>query len=66
MTALRLQRARNRIWLDLRDGIDLKALARMDSKAAREEVFRRRGDRPLPQSGYYAGRTGADIEGMRR
>jgi pilus assembly protein CpaF len=39
MTSLRLQRARNRIWLDLRDGIDLKALARMESKAAREEVF---------------------------
>jgi pilus assembly protein CpaF len=38
MTTLRLQRARNRIWLDLRDGIDLKALARMDGKAAREEV----------------------------
>lgn len=38
MTSLRLQRARNRIWLDLRDGIDLKALARMDQKAAREEV----------------------------
>ncbi len=38
MTSLRLQRARNRIWLDLRDGIDLKALARMDSRAAREEV----------------------------
>ena len=38
MTALRLQRARNRIWSDLRDGIDLKALARMDGKAAREEV----------------------------
>ncbi len=36
---LRIQRARNRIWLDLRDGIDLKALARMDSKAAREEVY---------------------------
>jgi len=36
---LRLQRCRNRIWLDLRDGIDLKALARMDSKAAREEVY---------------------------
>ena len=36
---IRLQRARNRIWLDLRDGIDLKALARMDSKAAREEVY---------------------------
>ena len=38
MTSVRLQRARNRIWIDLRDGIDLKALARMDSKAAREEV----------------------------
>ncbi len=38
VTAIRLQRARNRIWADLRDGIDLKALARMDSKAAREEV----------------------------
>lgn len=38
MTSVRLQRARNRIWLDLRDGIDLKALARMDAKAAREEV----------------------------
>lgn len=38
VTSLRLSRARNRIWLDLRDGIDLKALARMDSKAAREEV----------------------------
>ncbi len=37
-SSLRLQRARNRIWLDLRDGIDLKALARMDAKAAREEV----------------------------
>ncbi len=35
---VRLQRARNRIWLDLRDGIDLKALARMDAKAARDEV----------------------------
>ncbi len=38
ITSLRLQRARNRIWLDLRDGIDLKALARMDAKAARNEV----------------------------
>ena len=38
MTQLRLSRARNRIWADLRDGIDLKALARMDGKAAREEV----------------------------
>ena len=39
ITALRLQRARNRIWLDLRDGIDLKALANMEAKAAREEVL---------------------------
>jgi len=39
ITSLRLQRARNRIWLDLRDGIDLKALARMDSRAARDEVL---------------------------
>ncbi len=38
MTALRLQRARTRVWADLRDGIDLKALARMDGKAARDEV----------------------------
>lgn len=38
MTSIRLQRARNRIWLDLRDGIDLKALARMEQQAAREEV----------------------------
>ena len=38
MTSLRLQRARNRIWIDLRDGIDLKALSRMDAKAARDEV----------------------------
>lgn len=38
MTSVRLQRARNRIWLDLRDGIDLKALARMDAKTARDEV----------------------------
>lgn len=39
MTSLRLQRARNRIWLDLRDGIDLKALARMDIQAARDEIL---------------------------
>lgn len=39
MTVLRLERSRNRIWLDLRDGIDLKALARMESEAAREEVY---------------------------
>lgn len=38
MTTMRLQRARNRIWLDLRDGIDLKALARMEAQSAREEV----------------------------
>ena len=38
MTVLRLQRARARVWSDLRDGIDLKALARMDGKAARDEV----------------------------
>ena len=39
ITTLRLQRSRNRIWLDLRDGIDLKALANMEAKAAREEVL---------------------------
>ena len=39
ISSLRLQRARNRIWLDLRDGIDLKALANMEAKAAREEVL---------------------------
>ncbi len=39
ITTLRLQRARNRIWTDLRDGIDLKALSRMDAKAARDEVL---------------------------
>ncbi len=39
VTSLRLQRCRNRIWLDLRDGIDLKALARMDGQAARDEVY---------------------------
>ncbi|MEM6811681.1 MAG: ATPase, T2SS/T4P/T4SS family [Pseudomonadota bacterium] len=38
-STLRLQRARNRIWLDLRDGIDLKALARMKAEEAREEVY---------------------------
>ena len=38
LSDLRLRRARSRIWLDLRDGIDLKALARMDAKAARDEV----------------------------
>lgn len=39
MTSIRLQRARNRIWLDLRDGIDLKALARMKVEEARQEVY---------------------------
>ncbi len=39
MSTLRIKRAHNRIWNDLRDGIDLKALARMDSKAARDEIF---------------------------
>ncbi len=38
LNSLRLQRARNRIWLDLRDGIDLKALVRMKSEEARDEV----------------------------
>jgi pilus assembly protein CpaF len=38
MDSLRLQRARNRIWLDLRDGIDLKALARMKAEEAKNEV----------------------------
>lgn len=36
--SIRLDRARNRIWLDLRDGIDLKALARMKAEEARDEV----------------------------
>lgn len=35
----RIERARKRIWADLRDGIDLKSLARMDTDAAREEVL---------------------------
>lgn len=39
LSSLRLQRARNRIWLDLRDGIDLKALARMKGDEARKEVL---------------------------
>jgi pilus assembly protein CpaF len=39
MTSLRLQRARNRIWIDLRDGIDLKSLARMEAKGARDEIL---------------------------
>ncbi len=39
LAALRLKRARERIWADLRDGIDLQALARMDQKTSREEVL---------------------------
>jgi pilus assembly protein CpaF len=35
----RLDRARKRIWTDLRDGIDLKSLARMDAEAARTEIL---------------------------
>jgi len=35
----RIERSRERIWADLRDGIDLKSLARMDSEAAREEIL---------------------------
>ena len=35
----RLQNARDRIWEDLRDAIDLKALAAMDSKLARNEIL---------------------------
>lgn len=35
----RMERARKRIWADLRDGIDLKSLARMDTEAAREEIL---------------------------
>ncbi len=38
VSSLRLQRCQKRIWMDLRDGIDLKALARMDASAAREEI----------------------------
>ena len=34
----RMERARKRIWSDLRDGIDLKSLARMDAEAARAEI----------------------------
>lgn len=34
----RIERSRKRIWADLRDGIDLKSLSRMDSEAAREEI----------------------------
>ncbi|MDE2337587.1 MAG: CpaF family protein, partial [Alphaproteobacteria bacterium] len=35
----RMERARKRIWTDLRDGIDLKSLARMDAEAARAEIL---------------------------
>ncbi|MDD9900164.1 MAG: CpaF family protein [Alphaproteobacteria bacterium] len=35
----RIERARKRIWADLRDGIDLKSLARMDAEAARAEIL---------------------------
>lgn len=35
----RMERARKRIWTDLRDGIDLKSLARMEAEAAREEIL---------------------------
>ena len=34
----RVERARKRIWADLREGIDLKSLARMDAEAARDEI----------------------------
>jgi pilus assembly protein CpaF len=34
----RMDRARKRIWADLRDGIDLKSLSRMDAEAARNEI----------------------------
>lgn len=35
----RLQSVRDRIWLDLLDAIDLKALANMDSEEARQEIL---------------------------
>ena len=35
----RMERARKRIWTDLRDGIDLKSLSRMDAEAARAEIL---------------------------
>lgn len=34
----RIEQAKKRIWTDLRDGIDLKSLSKMDPEAAREEV----------------------------
>lgn len=38
MEAVRMERAKTRIWADLRDGVDLKALAKMDMEEARQEV----------------------------
>src|SRR3990172_6247300 len=35
----RMERARRRIWTDLRDGVDLKSLSRMDGEAARAEIL---------------------------
>ncbi len=35
----RVERAQKRIWADLRDGIDLKSLSRMDIDAARAEIL---------------------------
>ncbi len=35
----RLERARKRIWTDLRDGIDLKSLSRMGADEARAEIL---------------------------
>src|ERR1700722_20040212 len=35
----RMERARKKIWTDLRDGIDLKSLSRMDAEAARAEIL---------------------------
>jgi len=35
----RIERARKRIWSDLREGVDLKSLARMDADAARDEIL---------------------------
>jgi len=35
----RIERAYKRIWEDLREGVDLKSLARMDTEAAREEIL---------------------------
>lgn len=39
ITQNRLESARKRIWSDLRDGIDLKSLAKMDPADAREEIL---------------------------